>query len=255
LIDEYRVRSALTNNPNINALTDARYDSGAGFYVTTEPLCEGSVDKVDEYIRGKKPMPFERLVKYVQNIANGLNGLREIDLIHNDLKPANILIYVNELGEKILRLTDFAQSPEIVLLSRLAGTVNMGYPTTMPPELLCSANAPSPKTDVWAIGPMAYHWATVEEMFSMRFEGSDSDWAAVPIPERIKVYDRRILDKIKELGQDGISHMIDNIDFSHSLGGEMKQILKGCTTIDLSQRYSCEELLERTNRLYAKVCG
>jgi len=84
-------------------------------YIVTE-LCEGTLE---EYINGKYNGPrFENERKILWQMTQGLAHLHSKGIVHRDIKPTNILIYVppsSENGaainvEPLIKLADFGIS-------------------------------------------------------------------------------------------------------------------------------------------------
>lgn len=241
---EFDVRQ--TGNPNINDILTAASDAKAGVIITTEALCQGSINQIDSRIR-EGGLPFSDAIYNTKQIVNGLYGLSEIGKIHVDLKFPNILIDLS--GN--LRLTDFGQSPRLLELSRMKDMQNVGYPTTMPPEALCTKNPPHNKTDIWSVGILTYQMITGLEPFPMDFKGTPEEWTRLPMEQRRPLYDQKVKDRIEKLGQEGINKIIDSIPYKEKGEKLIRNILKGCLTIDVNNRYNLGTLKQKIDHIYS----
>lgn len=100
-------------------------------------------------------------------LANGLEAIHEQNIVHRDMKPANVL--VDETGETAVpRITDFGVSrlneagPGNATMTIVAGT-----PHYMAPELLMNEH-PSPASDLYSLGIMLYELMTGVTPFANR---------------------------------------------------------------------------------------
>ncbi|OAD78613.1 hypothetical protein PHYBLDRAFT_101025, partial [Phycomyces blakesleeanus NRRL 1555(-)] len=83
---------------------------------------------------------------YCQRILEGLNYLHEQDVVHCDLKAANIL--TTKAGD--VKLSDFGVSLNLKLKDAQAGVV-AGTPNWMAPEVIELKGATT-KSDIWSLG-------------------------------------------------------------------------------------------------------
>ncbi len=102
-------------------------------------LCEASLEKLffkdDDPKKYRGPMPSENQV-FLQ-LAKGLEHIHEMKLIHRDLKPQNVLIYVRSDRKKVtMKWADFGLSKPVnergtCSMSEVKGTLNW-----LAPEIL-----------------------------------------------------------------------------------------------------------------------
>jgi hypothetical protein len=95
---------------------------------------------------GKLTTP--RAIHYVRQIADALDAVHRAEVVHGDIKPANILIPDNGIA----KLSDFGVSRQVWNAETLhtTGPV-LGTPAYMAPELL-DGKRPSPASDLFALG-------------------------------------------------------------------------------------------------------
>ncbi len=151
--------------------------------VTHENVCrvydlveiEGEEFVSMEYLPGKtlkeleeqeKTLPLGRGLAIAKGICGGLAAAHRIGVLHRDLKPENVI--VGDDGTP--RLMDFGIAVETSLYQGEKGDTVPGTPQFLAPELL-GGEAPSPRTDVYAMGVLLY------EMFTGRVPFDDNDTA------------------------------------------------------------------------------
>jgi hypothetical protein len=142
--------AALLNNPNIVQVLD--------FEVTgTEALL--IMENVDgptlgEILRqSSELLDLDTVTAVLTGIAAALECAHENQVLHLDIKPANVLI--DHAGH--IKVTDFG-------LSELSGTAGFAEPQGgtigyMPPEQLAAAEV-DPRTDLWALAALTYQLLT-----------------------------------------------------------------------------------------------
>ncbi|MCB0322455.1 MAG: ankyrin repeat domain-containing protein [Bdellovibrionales bacterium] len=133
------------------------YDIGS----TAEGQCFISMEFIEgqslaNRLRQEPPLRFDESLVILEAIARGVAHAHDRGVIHRDLKPDNIMLSV--AGD--VKVTDFGiaralwQNPATSKIGPLLGT-----PHYMSPEQLTGASA-SPKSDVYALGILAFHLTT-----------------------------------------------------------------------------------------------
>lgn len=99
----------------------------------------------------------EDLKIIILSITNGIGYLHENNIIHCDLKPANILLF----GNKIIKITDFG-------VSKFSNTTlhktTIGTPYYMAPEVYKGKGFDN-KIDYWSLGVLIYELIVFEKPF------------------------------------------------------------------------------------------
>ncbi len=132
-------------------------------FVSMEHLPGQTLKQIEEK---EKTLPLGRGLAIAKGICNGLAAAHRIGVLHRDLKPENVI--VAEDGKP--QLMDFGIAIESSLYRGEQGDTVPGTPQFLAPELL-QGEAPSPRTDVYAMGVLLY------EMFTGRVPFDDNDTA------------------------------------------------------------------------------
>src|SRR5690554_1970572 len=105
--------------------------------------------------------------KLIRDIIQGIGYLHGEGILHRDLKPGNILITKNRRGEPVAKITDFGISRDLLTNKTLeqSYTEGVGTPHYMAPEQFYKKRFGfngelSERTDIWAIGVIAYRMMT-----------------------------------------------------------------------------------------------
>jgi len=97
----------------------------------------------------KKGLELSQVYDYYCQILGGYSHLLSLDIIHRDIKSANILLSEDK---KYIKICDFGLSK--ILGDNLNNTI-CGSPLCMSPELLNQQNYDT-KSDIWSIGILLY---------------------------------------------------------------------------------------------------
>lgn len=118
--------------------------------IVTEHLSGGSLaDRA-----AKRPLPFEEAARAVEEVLDGLAAVHARDIVHRDVKAANVLV----ASDGSVKLADFG-----IARARLGTTRGweqpgaLGTPLHMAPEQR-RGDAVSPATDVYLVARMAQAW-------------------------------------------------------------------------------------------------
>lgn len=154
--------AAALNHPNICTIYEIDESEGASF-IAMEYIEGKSLDAMIE----SGPLKLEEARKIALQIAEGLHEAHRRQIVHRDIKPANIMI--TESGR--VKIMDFglAKSPGRTQLTREGTT--LGTVAYMSPEQ-GRGEAVDSRTDVWALGVIAYEMVTGQQPFKGDYEQS-----------------------------------------------------------------------------------
>jgi len=151
------------NHPNVVEITD------------WQVLDDGAPCMVLEYLHGatlrarmvRGPLPWEAIAKIGDQVMSALSLAHRNGITHRDLKPDNIFIAIDDVGDERVKLLDFGVS-KLRGLGTMTGVYNMlGTPSYMSPEqAMGNSAAVGPATDVWAMGAILYELATGRAAFT-----------------------------------------------------------------------------------------
>lgn len=145
-------------HPNVCSASDFGQLDDERFFLVMEYL-EGKT--LSEVIAEDERLVPERAVKITRQIAAGLQRAHELDVIHRDLKPDNIILIEREGNPDFVKITDFGVARvEVVNEQKLtrAGTT-MGTPIYMSPEQAVAKRADE-RSDLYTLGIMLFEMLT-----------------------------------------------------------------------------------------------
>ncbi len=196
------------SNFNINGILDG-FKTESGLIITYEPFCNGgSLLDYDSRLRENRPIPYKIAGDYIWQIAHGCKGLIQLGILPVDLKFQNILVHTS--GKKTqLRLTDFESNPLLSDLKKASRFVNVGYPLTMAPELLCTSEVPTVQSMYWSLGMLYFKMLTGKSLVPFH---QPLGWTDMTIERRGKEYDQLIKKTLLRFGQEGINERINRLE-------------------------------------------
>ncbi|MBL9110512.1 MAG: serine/threonine protein kinase [Myxococcales bacterium] len=141
-------------------------------YIVME-LLEG--EDLGDYLHHHGRMAPKAVVQLVTQLGRALDKAHAKGIVHRDIKPNNIFLTEGEGGEFFVKLLDFGiakgvDSPKIDSATR-TGAV-MGSPYYMSPEQIVGAKDIGPKSDLWAVGVVAFEALTGVRPFEAETMGA-----------------------------------------------------------------------------------
>jgi serine/threonine-protein kinase len=160
------VRAAqLLAHQNIVATYDAGQLADGRMYLTMEYV-EGV--SLHDLVQQRGPLPITLACGILAEAADAIHCAHAAGVIHRDIKPHNIILADHPNG-KIVRILDFGMAKiqdtnhqESMVLS--ADGAIFGTPQYMSPEQ-CRGNPPDPRTDIYALGCVAFELLLGEPPF------------------------------------------------------------------------------------------
>ena len=168
------------DHPNIIDIytLDIKDDGAERLYYIAMRYVEGQT--LLQLLREQSPLPLERAVKIMEQLADALDYAHQRHIIHRDVKPANIMVGTNDR----VTLMDFgiAKAPSKEKLTRV-GQV-MGTIEYMSPEQFHGKPVDA-RTDIYALGIILYEMLTGGLPFGSQALLSDpSLFSAPPTPRQ-----------------------------------------------------------------------
>src|SRR3954464_8634770 len=158
-LSEIRTTAKL-QHPHILPLFDSGESDGFLFYVM--PYVEG--ESLRQRLDRETQLPIPDVVRIATEVAAGLDYAHRHGVIHRDIKPENILLH-----EGSALIADFG----IALAASKSGSTRMtetgmslGTPHYMTPEQAMGEREITARSDVYALGCVAYEMLTGEPPFT-----------------------------------------------------------------------------------------
>ena len=141
-------------------------------YIVME-LLEG--EELGDYLDRQGRMSPKDVVVLVTQLGKALDRAHAKGIVHRDIKPNNIFLTGGESGEFFVKLLDFGiakgvDMPKIDSATR-TGAV-MGSPFYMSPEQIVGAKEVGAKSDLWAVGVVAFECLTGTRPFEAETMGA-----------------------------------------------------------------------------------
>jgi eukaryotic-like serine/threonine-protein kinase len=162
---EVQLTSQLTH-PNTIAIYDYGRTPEGIFYYAMEYLPGLPLDQV---ILDDGPQPESRVVHLVGQICASLAEAHRIALVHRDIKPANVMLCERGGLYDVVKVLDFGlvkdlgggEDPGVTAMGNIVGT-----PHYLSPEVASEGAASvGPRSDVYAVGAVAYALVTGQQVF------------------------------------------------------------------------------------------
>jgi len=160
---EVRATSQLRNPSTITVFDYGRTPDGL-FYYAME-LVHGAT--LTEIVGLDGPMPPERAIHVLRRICDALNEAHLAGLVHRDVKPDNVLLAAQGGDYDVVKVVDFGLVKEVEAKGvgvTHEGTI-VGTPQFMPPEVIKGQRQPDARSDLYALGGLAFFLLTGEHAF------------------------------------------------------------------------------------------
>ncbi len=162
---EVRATAALSHWNTIEIYDYGRNDDGS-FYYVMEYLPGLSLSQL---VHRHGPMAPARVIYLLRQACDALGEAHESGLVHRDIKPANLMSAYRGGHYDVAKLLDFGlvktlSQDQSIHLSQ-EGTV-AGSPLYMAPEQIMNTGPADARTDIYALGAVAYFMLTAQPPFS-----------------------------------------------------------------------------------------
>jgi serine/threonine protein kinase, bacterial len=170
---------ARLKDPGLVAVYDQGLDARHPFLVME--LVEGGT--LRELLTERGPMPPHAVAAVLRPVLGGLAAAHRAGLVHRDVKPENVLI--SDEGD--VKIVDFGLVRAVAEAGITSTSVILGTAAYLSPEQVKDGNA-SPRSDVYAVGIVAYELLTGQTPFSgdtslsVAYQRLDTD---VPAPSSV----------------------------------------------------------------------
>jgi serine/threonine-protein kinase len=159
--------TASLRSPHTIELYDFGATADGTFYYVAE-LLDGF--DCNALVRQFGPVPAERVIHLLHQVCDSLGEAHEHELIHRDIKPGNVLVC--RYGRKVdfVKVLDFGLvkargQPGDDEIALTADGVVSGTPAFMSPEQVLGNRSIDARSDIYAVGCLAYWLLTGELVF------------------------------------------------------------------------------------------
>jgi hypothetical protein len=164
---EVQLTARLTNPHTVSIYDFGRTPDGLFYYVMEY------LDGVDLETLVKEGGPLEpsRAVRILHQVCEALAEAHGIGLIHRDVKPANIILCERGGVSDVAKVLDFGLVKDLSSNAEpgiTAENVLQGTPQYMAPEAIRDSSSADPRSDLYALGAVAYFLLTGTPVFSGR---------------------------------------------------------------------------------------
>lgn len=161
---EVQLTARLTHPNTITIFDYGRTHDGV-FYYAMELLDGATLQRIVS-VDGAQPPG--RVVRILDMVCGALSEAHAIGLIHRDIKPANIMLCTQGGECDVVKLLDFGLVKEFQAhtdVELTAASAIVGTPQYMAPESIRTPDAADARTDIYALGAVAYYLLTGVEVF------------------------------------------------------------------------------------------
>lgn len=161
---EVRLTARLTH-PNTITIFDFGRTPDDVFYYAMELLDGANLETI---VERTGPLTPARAVHFLTQICGALAEAHGIGLIHRDIKPANVMICEQGGVPDTVKVLDFGlvkNLDQTDSASLTQANVVTGTPQYMPPEALTRPDEVDARSDLYAVGAVAFFLLTGEPLF------------------------------------------------------------------------------------------
>ena len=154
---EARAVAALQGDHVVRIMDAGRLEDGLP-YLVMEYL--NGID-LDQVLAQKGRLSLEECLDYLLQAMEAVAEAHAAGIVHRDLKPSNLFVSVKPDGSRFVKVLDFGISKALDLTGRnevslTATSITLGSPLYMSPEQVRSSKSVDARTDIWALGIVAY---------------------------------------------------------------------------------------------------
>ena len=110
-------------------------------------------------MRARQQLPPDEVMHVVEGLAAALTKAHERGIVHRDIKPANVFLVTGN-PRPFVKLVDFGIAKRLEDETMTATNALLGTPAYMSPEQMDGIAQIDHRTDLWALGVLAFHMLT-----------------------------------------------------------------------------------------------
>jgi eukaryotic-like serine/threonine-protein kinase len=163
--------TASLSHPNTVVIFDYGRTLEGVFYYAMEYL-DGI--NLDQLVKADGPQPPGRVVRILSQVCGALAEAHEIGLVHRDIKPGNIILCERGGVPDVAKVVDFGLVKRFrpdndgLTIAVTAEQTLLGTPLYMAPEALTGSGDVDARSDLYALGAVAYLLLTGTTVFRGR---------------------------------------------------------------------------------------
>jgi eukaryotic-like serine/threonine-protein kinase len=164
---EVQLTARLTHPNTITIFDYGRTQDGV-FYYAMELLDGATLQRI---VAVDGAQDAGRVVRILGMLCGALTEAHGIGLIHRDIKPANIMLCTQGGERDVVKLLDFGLVKEFEVDAEVqltAASAIIGTPLYMAPESIRQPGAADGRTDIYALGAVAYYLLAGADVFDGR---------------------------------------------------------------------------------------
>ncbi|HEY7545568.1 MAG TPA: TonB family protein, partial [Blastocatellia bacterium] len=153
------------NHPNAAGIYDVGEEEDGLVYITME-FVDG--DPLSKIIKREGPLPLDRVVNIIRQVADALDAAHQLHIVHRDMKPDNIMVCRREGKPDWVKVVDFGIAKQarhgIGYKALTQRGVILGTPEYMSPEQLLRKPL-DPRSDIYSLGLVVFKALTGKAAF------------------------------------------------------------------------------------------
>ena len=162
---EFQVLKKVKHENIVKLLAIEEEQDGRGKVIVMELCTGGSLFNILDDPENTYGLAEGEFLLVLEHLTAGMKHLRDNNLVHRDLKPGNIMKFIQEDGSTVYKLTDFGAARELdedQQFVSLYGTEEYLHPDMYERAVLRKPVGKSfgATVDLWSIGVTLYHVAT-----------------------------------------------------------------------------------------------
>ncbi|XP_048483552.1 serine/threonine-protein kinase TBK1 [Plutella xylostella] len=162
---EFEVLKKVKHENIVKLLAIEEEQEGRGKVIVMELCTGGSLFNILDDPENTYGLQENEFLLVLEHLTAGMKHLRDNNLVHRDLKPGNIMKFINDDGTTTYKLTDFGAARELQEEEQfvsLYGTEEYLHPDMYERAVLRKPVGKSfgATVDLWSIGVTLYHVAT-----------------------------------------------------------------------------------------------
>jgi serine/threonine-protein kinase len=129
---------------------------------------------LDQLVKLEGPLPARRVVHILKQVSGSLAEAHAVGLVHRDVKPANIILCERGGMADVAKVVDFGlvkrfhANPNDATTAVTLDTTIVGTPLYIAPECFSGDGHVDARSDLYALGAVAYLLLTGTPVFSAR---------------------------------------------------------------------------------------